>query len=362
MPMNKQRNTLNFKGENIYVGIDVHLESWTVAILTDEIELKAFHLSPPSVESMVEYLHRNYPGGNYYSTYEAGFCGVWIHKELESRGVKNIVVNPSDVPTTDKERDRKRDSVDAMKLARSLRKGELCGIYIHSEKSLHDRALLRIRQNGVKDMTRIKNQIKGALHYSGIKIPQELKDCSKYWSGRFVKWLEEEVLLGGGVGQDSFSVLLETFNQRRSQMVKVLRKIRELSRTEAYSQNMEYIQSVPGIGLKTGMHLLVNIEDINRFANRDNFASFMGIVPSCHDSGDKESSGKITNRAPKELRSLLIESSWMAVRKDPALTMKFLQLRKRMDKNKAIIRIARVLCNRIYYVLKNKQIYVNAVV
>lgn len=28
--MQKQSNTLNFKGQNIYVGIDVHLKSWTV--------------------------------------------------------------------------------------------------------------------------------------------------------------------------------------------------------------------------------------------------------------------------------------------------------------------------------------------
>ena len=31
--MQKQSNTLNFEGQNIYVGIDVHLKSWTVASL-----------------------------------------------------------------------------------------------------------------------------------------------------------------------------------------------------------------------------------------------------------------------------------------------------------------------------------------
>ncbi|MCL5737442.1 MAG: hypothetical protein M1303_02200 [Bacteroidetes bacterium] len=36
---------------------------------------------------------------------------------------------------------------------------------------------------------------------------------------------------------------------------------------------------------------------------------------------------------------LLIEASWVAVRKDPALTMAFNGLTKRMHKNNAIIRI-----------------------
>ena len=30
--MRKQSNTLNFEGQNIYVGIDVHLKSWTVGV------------------------------------------------------------------------------------------------------------------------------------------------------------------------------------------------------------------------------------------------------------------------------------------------------------------------------------------
>ena len=29
--MRKQSNTLNFEGQNIYVGIDVHLKSWTIS-------------------------------------------------------------------------------------------------------------------------------------------------------------------------------------------------------------------------------------------------------------------------------------------------------------------------------------------
>jgi hypothetical protein len=58
----------------------------------------------------------------------------------------------------------------------------------------------------------------------------------------------------------------------------------------------------------------------------------------------------------------LIESSWVAVRKDPALLMTFNMLSKKMPKTNAIVRIARKLLNRIRYVLKNQQEYVSAVV
>lgn len=37
-----QSNKLDFSGQNIYVGIDVHLKSWSVAILSEYSALKRF--------------------------------------------------------------------------------------------------------------------------------------------------------------------------------------------------------------------------------------------------------------------------------------------------------------------------------
>lgn len=358
MPL--QRKSLNFEGENIYVGIDVHKKSWSVSIMTDTLVLKSYN-GPADTSKLVSHLHKHYPGATYYSVYEAGFCGVWIHEELIESGVNNIVVNPSDVPCTEKERERKTDAVDAAKLARSLRKGELTGIYIHKRRFLHDRSLMRLRSSSVTDMTRLKNRIKGMLHYYGIAIPAELAKNNS-WSRAFIAWLKETALSSDKIAKPAFEFMLEEYESKRKQQLVILRKIRDLSRTATYDENMKYLRSVCGIGLISGMHLLVNIENINRFENRDRFASYMGFVPTSHSTGEKESNGWITRRAPKELRSILTECAWIATRNDPALALKYSQLRKRMNENKAIIRIARKLCNRIYYVLKNKTEYVSGVV
>ncbi|MFR3425583.1 MAG: hypothetical protein ACLTSS_05150 [Phocaeicola coprocola] len=97
-----QSNKLDFSGQNIYVGIDVHLKSWSVAILSEHSVLKRFSQSPEP-EALHKYLVSNYPGANYFSVYEAGFCGFWIHERLTDLGITNIVVNPADVPTMSKE-------------------------------------------------------------------------------------------------------------------------------------------------------------------------------------------------------------------------------------------------------------------
>ena len=107
-----------------------------------------------------KYLVNNYPGANYFSVYEAGFCGFWIHEKLTDLGITNIVVNPADVPTMSKEKLRKTDAVDCNKLARELRSGSLEGIYIPGTEVLEMRSLIRLRNLIVKDSIRAKNRIK----------------------------------------------------------------------------------------------------------------------------------------------------------------------------------------------------------
>jgi hypothetical protein len=94
-----------------------------------------------------------------------------------------------------------------------------------------------------------------------------------------------------------------------------------------------------------------------------NFGLLGGASPDrYYELPEKDRTGDITNRQNKALRSLIIESAWVAVRTDPALLLAFRELTKRMKPTKAIIRIAKKLVNRIRYVLKNQQKYEHAVV
>ena len=140
----RQSNEISFKGQNIYVGIDVHLKSWSVTVLSESSVLKRF-VQDPDPDVLHKFLTRNYPEADYYSVYEAGFCGFWIHERLTALGIDNIVINPADVPTTAGERIHKTDAVDSAKLARSLRAKELKGIYTPDSTSLEVRSLIRLR-------------------------------------------------------------------------------------------------------------------------------------------------------------------------------------------------------------------------
>ena len=78
------------------------------------------------------------------------------------------------------------------------------------------------------------------------------------------------------------------------------------------------------------MSLYTEIIDMKRFHNDDALANFVGLVPSTQTSDKKVDVNGISYRQNKFLRSLMIESAWVAVKEDPALTLKFKELTKRM--------------------------------
>ena len=358
--MQTQGNKLNFTGQNIYVGFDVHLKSWKVTIMTEELTHKTFS-QPPKPEILLDYLKQNFPGGIYHSAYEAGFCGYWIHNKLVFLGIDSMVVNPADIPTTNKEMVQKEDKRDSRKIARSLRNGELVPIYVPSIKTLEDRGLLRTRSLLVKDLTRYKNRIKSFLYFHGVEIPDTFSNSQSHWSKRFMDWLES-ISLTQESSKKSLMVLITASKHLRASILDVNRDIRTLSKTDTYKRQVILLESIPGIGLLTSMLVLTELETITRFSNNDKTCSFIGLVPSTKSSGESEKVGELTPRGHNSLRAAIIESAWVAARTDPALMKSYHDYCKRMEPNKAIIRIARKLLNRIRYVLKNNQPYVCSVV
>lgn len=358
--MQSKVKELSFKGVDIYVGLDVHHKNWTVSIMVGNIMQKTFSQNASSAV-LAKYLKQKYPEGNYHSVYEAGFCGFSIHRELEKNGIRNIIVNPADIPTTDKDKRQKEDKRDSRKLARSLSNKDLEGIYIMSISGEELRSLVRYRKTLVKEIVRTKNRIKAMLKQKGIQIPQTLDRASTHWSSPFTKWLKElkmETAQGSLVLQDS----IDTAEYLRKKLLKINREFRQLAKDSAYSRLISLLRSIPGIGLISSLTILSEIETIGRFSNLDKLCSYVGIIPTTHSSGEHDRVGKITRRSNKPLRTVLVESAWVAIRTDPELILRYIELKKRMAANKAIIRIAKKLLNRIRYVLKNEQEYEKAIV
>jgi transposase len=358
---------IDFTGEQIYIGLDVHLSSWSVTVATDHIIGRTFTISRDSSvlkageggygTALAKYLHTHYPGGIYLSAYEAGFCGFSVHYELTGLGLDNIVVNPADIPTSQKQQVHKDDRMDSLKIVIALRAGQLRAIHIPRPTTLNDRFLLRVRAGIVHDIKRFKNQTKSMLNFYGIKYKWEFDSSTHAFSRRFMNWIRA-LDFGQPSGMMAKGVLLDKISSHREKLLTVTREIRDMSKSERYQSDFARLVTIPGVSLITAMAILTEVEDIARFGGTKKFIGYLGLHPTSHSSGETQQNGEITFRHNKYLRILLIESSHIAVQKDPAMMQEFIRYRKDgKEYNVAIVKIARKLACRIYYMLRDKHEY-----
>jgi len=352
-------NNLSFKNNTFFVGIDTHLKSWKVTICNSGLELKTFSMNPSPIE-LFNYLNKHYPGAIFNIVYEAGFCGFWPQRKFKELGINCIVVNPTDIPSSNKEKVVKTDPTDSRKLARELENNSLKPIYIPDVYAEQLRSLMRLRFQLVQNHTRIKNRIKMLLYNYGIIIPKQHLSNPR-WSGLFINWLHS-VKLSSNPGQLTLNNLLLQLQQCRQQINLVLRQLREEAKDKSIQPIINSLVSVPGIAFITAMSLYTEIIDINRFKSFDHLASFVGLVPALYSSGITEYSRGISFRHNKFLRPLIIEAAWTAIRKDPAITIIYSQLIHQMAKQKAVVKIAKKLLSRIRHVWIQQEQYQFALV
>jgi transposase len=274
---------------------------------------------------------------------------------LSKRGINCIVVNAADIPKSDKEKKNKTDSVDAKSIAENLAASKLVAIHIPDTKTESDRQLVRCRLALLRDLQRTKNRIKSALRFKGITISDKFDNTN--WSKAFVEWLKS-IETEHSSGKLTLTYLIEQLQWQRIQLLKITRDARAVLEESAYDTNTKLLLSVPGIGPLNAVTILTEVGDISRFERAIHFNSFLGLCPMEHSSGQDERKGGITMRCNIMLRPMIIEAAWVAIRHDPALTMAFENYKRRgLTAKRAIIKIAHKLANRIYHVLKEKELY-----
>lgn len=346
----------HFKGLDIYVGIDVHKKSWHVTIYVENTLYKAYSMSPPSSKQLISYLNNNFPGGEFYLVYEAGFSGYGLYDDVKEAGMECVVVSPADVPLSNKDKKFKTDKHDSKNLAKQFKSGSLEGIYVPDPIIREYRALVRLRNKLVKDRTRIKNYTKSNLMFFGKEILDENGDYITSWSKEFFRMLSE-VKYKTNVGSKVIEQLIDVTHFYDEQIKKVDKEISELSKHPRFREEVKILSSVPGISTLTAMIILVEIGDFNRFEDTHKLKSYVGLIPNEHSSGETEIKSGITRRGNKFLKRVIIEASWVAIRKDKSLLKMYNKATKRMRGSKAIILVAGSLLSRIRSIMRQRVLY-----
>jgi len=292
------------RSELSWVGLDAHKDSIQAGILrpgSDTVELRGVLNEEYAIRKFFE--RGLGPRPAVRVCYEAGPTGYVLARQLQGMGISCQVIAPSLIPRAlgDKV---KTDRRDARRLVRLFRAGELVAIRVPSPGEEAVRDLCRARADMVEDLTRARNRLTKFLLRHG-----EIWRGGSNWSLKHIQWL------AGRHFEDKALAL--TYSHYRATL-----QAREVALEAANADLAGFFDQPPfaaavgrlsayrGVDRLGALTIASEVCDFRRFSRAEQFAGFVGLVPSEYSSGTSTRRGRLTKAGNAHLRTQLIESAW----------------------------------------------------
>jgi transposase len=305
----------------IYVGLDVHKESITVAYAPDDrgAEVVALGTIGPrqcDIDKLIRQLQSK--GATLVFGYEAGPCGYGLYRYLTRKDFTCHVVAPSLIPRRPGDR-VKTDRRDAVTLARLMRSGDLTSIYVPQVEDEAVRDLSRGREDALQDLKRSKRRLKSFLLRQDIRYEGRAN-----WNAAHLRWLAT-VVCATPPQQIVFQEYVRTVTEQQERLQRLETELHEAVKTWRLYPVVEAIQALRGIELTGAVILVAELGDLTRFDTPRKLMAYLGLTPSEYSSGDQRRQGGITKAGNRHARRALVEGAWAY--RYPAKVSRHLQLR-----------------------------------
>ncbi|RQU61867.1 IS110 family transposase [Burkholderia cenocepacia] len=288
----------------LYVGLDVHKESITVAYAIDAGEFESLGkigTTKTEIDRLCKRLQSKAP--HVRIAYEAGPCGYGLYRQLVERGFECMVCAPSLIPQ--KPGDRvKTDRRDAVKLARALRAGDLSAVHVPTVEDEAFRDLARAWATAREDLRQAKQRVKSFLLAHGVRYAGRGD-----WSGAHKRWLSG-YSFGNAWQQLAFEELRRTIDDRLAQCERLEATLREAAVSWRFFPVVQALQAMRGVQFLTAVGMVSELGDLSRFMHPRQLMAWFGVTPSEHSSGGKRRQGSITKTGNSYARKLLVEAAW----------------------------------------------------
>jgi len=291
------------KPTTIWVGLDVHKETISIAVLEGDSGTPRPSLTVRNDGTELRRLMRKLAKqGRVRACYEAGGCGYQVYRELSELGIECDVIAPSLIPVRAGDR-VKTDRRDAEKLARLFRAGELTSIRVPTadEEALRD--LVRCREDVREEVQRHRHRLLKFLLRHG-QIHEGAHWTVKHWS--WLRTLRFDNALVDRVFRDYLAALEAGITRLNG----LEREIHACAESEPYKPVVGRLRCLKGIDTLSAMVLIAEICDFDRFDRPQELMAFVGLVPREHSSGSKQRRGSITKTGNDNARRILVEAAW----------------------------------------------------
>jgi transposase len=341
---------------DIFIGIDVDKKSFAFTV-QNRIDMSRSKKIPSSPEQLYNYINNNFRDKRVLCAYEAGPTGYNLYDYMLDKKQPCLVLSPASIPKASNER-VKNNRLDSERIVRHLKSGDLHPVRVPTEPYRQLRQLISARENYSRQSTVAKQRIKAMLLFE--HIDNSITDTDRHWSSIYIEHLK--AIKCQDVMRCKLDMLLSDLGYARAQLLKVHKELKAFCvNNPEVDRYRHYVQSIPGIGFVISLTILARIGDPCNLTNVREIGAFAGVVPKEHSTGDVISHGSITHIGNSNLRHLLVEASWVAIKYDTELNQFFNRIRSRhhprIASKKAIIAVARKLTQRVYKVLKEQRTY-----
>ena len=336
----------------LYVGLDYHLRTSSACIMDQTGKIvKEFKVDGGLELVLAEFARIKEP---WSICFEAS-CGYGVvYDRLITMAAKVIVAHPGQLRLIFKSK-KKRDRVDAKKLAQVLLLGQVPAVWVPVQDVRNWRELIEFRKALVNKRTRVKNMIKALLRGCVIQMARlsepGLRPRKGLWAKKGIDALLE-LKLPSQTDVLRRDLLVEELRGLEGQVKRVEKEL-DL-RCEKHAGGA-LLMTIPGVGARTAEAALAYIDDPSRFGRNKQIGSYAGLVPLQDDSGGSQRLGHITKEGPGTLRWLLVEAAWKSIRGSVSMREYYQRVRQgRKDRTKiAIVATAHRLLRVMLSMLKN---------
>ena len=292
----------------VYIGMDVHKESFTMAsFVLGDTEPRHVQTIPSDHMLVLKYvngLRRIYgQEAEFICGYEAGCLGYTLYHQLTGKKLECVILAPTTMLEQKGKKRIKTDSRDAKKIARCLAYNTYSPVHIPTDEDEQVKEYIRMRDDIKANLKRTKQQILSFCLRHGLVFTETRSN----WTQAHLKWLHSQKL--DGLYQETLDEYVLQLTKLMETVERLDKRIEELSNREAYRESVNHLSCLIGIKRPTALALMTEIGDFKRFATAPQFASYLGLTPGEHSSGGDQKRLGITKAGNTHVRRLLVEAA-----------------------------------------------------
>jgi transposase len=330
----------------IMVGCDLHAKTLVlrIAVGRDKPSSRTLTNSAAGRSKLIDLLcalAAKLGGARIVFAYEASSQGFGLFDQLTEAGIECHVLAPTRIARSQKQKRNKGDGRDAEQLLELVRAHVLAGnplpdVWIPDLQTRDDRELVRGRLDVAAKITALKAQVKSLLARCQLERPD---GTGKGWTRLFVAWLRSLKLPSGARATlDGLTRQMEFYDRELTRWDELLA---HLANSERYVKTIREMRRLKGVGVLTALVFLTEVGDPRRFDNRRQVAAYLGLVPSCHESGSRsDCKGHITRQGPDRVRRVLCQAAWTRVRHENSDRAAYRRIAAKNPKHKKIAVVA----------------------